>query len=579
MINSIFNSPYALTKGIPLSHQTVAEKLDCLLKSHSYEQGVFSSSHIAKLDRLEMFPSDACRILDKFGLNLYYVPVQYGGSIVNYEEILQLWRIVARRDLTVAIGHGKTFLGAICVWLGGSYQQSLRLSKEIVEGAIVSWGLTERHHGSDLLSGELKATKTANGWCINGEKWLINNAIRSHFICILSRTNLDRSPRAFSLFLVDKRQLPSQNFCCLQKERTHGIRGADISGIVFKNAEVPDKALLGKQGEGLEIVLKALQLTRTLCVAMSLGATDSALQLVLEFAKQHRLYNRYLIELPQTRRTLGEVFTKLIVTEVVSIVASRCIQALTEEMSIVSAITKSFVPSTVDEIIDQLSEQLGARAFLTEQYENGMFQKIERDHRIIAIFDGSTIVNRNALINQFHILTNAYYSKCYDQKGIIQATTLTTTLPEFDPKRLNLLSNKGCSILQSLPFAVKKVCEYVNQGVLSPKTGDLSREMQKYTELIINKISKYNPSSNNTPTESFMLAMQYELCFAGAACLQLWLNTHKILSNCKPSLWQNAFWLEASLTFILERSIFESKIKNRDIYECMFDKLIENEKL
>ena len=62
---------------------------------------------------------------------------------------------------------------------------------------------------------------------------------------------------------------------------------------------------------------------------------------------------------------------------------------------------KSFVPTLVDGVIADLGELLGARAFLDDVYADGAFPKLERDHRIIAIFDGSTAVNRNALINQF----------------------------------------------------------------------------------------------------------------------------------------------------------------------------------
>lgn len=58
----------------------------------------------------------------------------------DFEQPLQLIRMLARRDLTVAIGHGKTFLGAVCVWVGATHEQASRFARRIGDGAIVSWG-------------------------------------------------------------------------------------------------------------------------------------------------------------------------------------------------------------------------------------------------------------------------------------------------------------------------------------------------------------------------------------------------------------------------------------------------------
>src|SRR5690606_29254778 len=106
---------------------------------------------------------------------------------------------------------------------------------------------------------------------IDGEKWLINNATRGDLVCVLARTGAVGEARGHSLFLVDKHVLPPGSYRCLPKVRTHGVRGADISGIAFTGAEVPADAMVGEPGTGLEVLLKALQITRTLCGGMSLG--------------------------------------------------------------------------------------------------------------------------------------------------------------------------------------------------------------------------------------------------------------------------------------------------------------------
>ncbi|MFJ1616885.1 acyl-CoA dehydrogenase family protein [Streptomyces sp. NPDC088249] len=55
---------------------------------------------------------------------------------------------------------------------------------------------------------------------------------------------------------------------------------------------------MGEVGDGIETVLKALQLTRTVCVSLSLGAADTALRIAVDYARDRILYSRRLIELP-----------------------------------------------------------------------------------------------------------------------------------------------------------------------------------------------------------------------------------------------------------------------------------------
>src|SRR4051794_9891538 len=69
------------------------------------------------LDEREAFPERATLTLDAWGLPRFYVPVASGGALRSFEVLAALARVVARRDLTVAIAHAKTFLGAGPVWV------------------------------------------------------------------------------------------------------------------------------------------------------------------------------------------------------------------------------------------------------------------------------------------------------------------------------------------------------------------------------------------------------------------------------------------------------------------------------
>ncbi|WP_216586707.1 acyl-CoA dehydrogenase family protein [Streptomyces brasiliscabiei] len=532
---------------------TTTADLETLLTAH--EDDLFAPDALAGLDDREEFPADAVRVLDDAGLPAHYVLPPDG----DLDETVRLLRAVARRDLTVAIAHGKTFLGAAPVWVAGTPDQAARLAARVRAGEPVCWGLTERGHGADLLAGEFAAeaeggigpdvddgsgSGSGNGvaWRLTGEKWLINNATRSTLACVLARTDPAGGARGFSLFLVDKRRLPEGAWRNLPKVRTHGIRGADISGFALEGAPVPADALVGQEGDGIPVVLKTLQLTRITCAALSLGAADHALRLARDFATGRELYGRRLADVPHVRRILGRAAAAALTAEAVSVLSARSAHTLPGELSAISAITKAYVPTLTQDTLGALGELLGVRGFLTSP-PGGGFAKLERDHRICAIFDGSTAVNRAALLNQLPRLTRQLSRRRTDGEGLRAAADLTAPLPPFAPDRLTLLSVTGCSAVQALPDLVARVRR---QG--PPGTGPLLDRLLAELARLEAESAEFVPVAGGLPSTAFRLAEAYERAYAAAACLLLWLENPPLRTG---RLGGDGLWLRACLTGLL----------------------------
>jgi len=569
---------------------TLAENLERHLGDPDNPAIVFSFARCAELDAQEKFPDAICDNLREWGVQRYYVPVQYGGALIDFEQALQLIRMVARRDLTVAIGHGKTFLGGVCAWVSAESGQARRLAERILAGDAIAWGLTEREHGSDLLAGEVVAELAPDGYHINGEKWLINNATRGTMISLLARSKAEGGPRGFDMLLIDKQTLADDCFQYLPKETTHGIRGADISGIVFKDAHVPADAVIGASGSGLETVLKGLQLTRTLCASLSLGAGDHALRLAMRFAKKRCLYDKTLITLPRARRVLLNAYADHLLAEAMALVGTRSIQAMTEEMSVTSAIIKYLVPSRTDSMISILARFLGGRSFLVDAdtYADGMFQKVQRDHRIVGLFDGNTLVNLNAIINEFPTLARAYCRNRGKQNEKTKAAletvfNLSATLPAFDPGRLTLISRQGASVLSALPDLLSRLTELAAQRPSLVALLSTVQRLLVLTDALHQRIGEQQQVRVHVPLTSFELAQQYALCYAAVAALGLWLGTQAQVNDAEVgSIWHSGHWLKMVLARVLtalgeNTAASDEAINNSDADEAMLAHFIQQE--
>jgi alkylation response protein AidB-like acyl-CoA dehydrogenase len=500
----------------------------------------------AELDAAERFPEELCARLDAFGLPAHYVPPEYGGSLDDHELLLRLWRTVARRDLSAAVAHGKTYLGAVSVWLAGSREQAEATAAAVLSGVPVAWALSEPDHGADLLHGSLTATARPDGYRLDGVKWPINNATRAAYLTVLARTGEPGAARGHSLFLVAKAALEPGTWRALPKVATHGVRGIDISGVEFTGASVPATALIGQEGTGVETVLRGLQLTRTLCSALSLGAGEHALRLAAEFAATRVIQRRPLIERPQPRAVLARCAALLAAVEAAALVGSRSIHGLTGEMSVTSSVVKSLAPTLVDAGIGELAELLGVRSYLTGVYQHGAFQKVVRDHQIVSVFDGSTPVNRSALAQQFPRLARGFAAGSVDVEGLAEAVAVGERPRPLDLAALTPLSRRGCSVVQSLPMLVESV---VRPGVptgLAEHATALCATARRVCDLM----ARVRPAAR-PPMAAYELAAAYELCYAGAACLHLW-AAHEDRHRGEP-LWEDGLWARAALRAVLAR--------------------------
>ncbi|WP_446226121.1 acyl-CoA dehydrogenase family protein [Nocardia sp. IBHARD005] len=492
-------------------------------------------------DRIDEFPTGAVALLDQHRLFEYYVPVEYGGRLDDYAATMDIIRTIARRNVTLAVAHGKTFLGAVTIWVGADQQLAQRVADVILSGTAVSWGLTERGHGSDLLSGDMRLTRDEHdNLVLDGEKWLINNATRGGALTLLVRSKPEGGPRGFDLVFFDKSRHDA--YRPVPKELTHGIRGADISGIRIESAVVDEADLVGRAGTGLETVLRGLQLTRTLCCALSLGAADSALDAALEFARTRTLYGRALVDLPDARRILGEALADQFLNEAFAFVVARSIHELPAELSLHCAAAKFLVPTRTEAMLRRLRGLVGARSVLDG--DDRVLGRIERDHRIVSLFDGNTVVNLSSLISQFSLLSG---------KDGLPAETMAATCrmdrvpAPVEHARLSLLAKRGSSALRSLAATAQATA----QDPGTPETlRTLIAETSRLTDAETARAAGQPLIAADTPNSSFVVAERLSLCLGAACAIHFWYANRD--DRDRHPLWRDGLWLEAVLGRVLD---------------------------
>ncbi|ELP52558.1 acyl-CoA dehydrogenase, middle domain protein [Microcystis aeruginosa TAIHU98] len=527
-----------------LKQYWTAEALEKDLGDPLNPDNPLSYKRVIEIDESEEFPHEEIRWLYDWKLQHYYIPTDCGGEFTSFEEFVAFVRVLSRRDQTIGIAF-TTLFWSFLNWMAGTPEQKQKLARFIMDdyGALCL-GYSEKEHGSDLINGDLTATKVEGGYILNGEKWPINRATISGISFILAKTDANGGPKCLTLFMVDKRQLDPEKYYNLPKIYTHGVRASDMSGIGFKDCFVPDSMRLREEGDGLELALKGFQITRMLCAAFSHGAADTALRTTLGFAVNRVIYNKNVMDLPQPRRTLVDAFLDILICDCETIPAARGFHIIPEQFSVWASVVKYFVTVRLEEMVNSVYVVLGSRFYMREEHEFGIFQKLLRDNSIISMFDGSSIVNLHALILQLRPLTK-YRAKRNSRtmsalKTRLEAIfSLEKSVPPFEPNNLELFGRGMDDSLQGLEIALDILEGLKNSDEVDPEIlenllmlGNLVlEELNAHDEKISQ--SKFEYGHDQSP-ELFEIAKKYCTLHAASACLHTWLYNRSILGEFLP---------------------------------------------
>lgn len=533
------------------------ERMEALLGPPDDPAGPFSFAQALSADEQEQLPQPALDQLREHGWHQYLVPLELGGRFDSCEEFMMLGRALARRDMSVAVSQS-TQLWSMVTWIGGTGEQRRALAAQMLQGDVIPClAYSESSHGADLLANEFQATPAADGYLLTGQKWPINRAVTSTHAFLLARTSSEHPQRSQSLFLVDKSRLDPQRSSPLPKVPTYGLRGCDISGIAFDRAWIEPQARIGKEGEGLELALRGLLVTRTFCPGLSLGAGDTMLRVVARYLEQRRLYGGPATAIPHVRETLASIYLSLLVGEAVSLVAARGLHLFPQEASTWSSIAKVRVTRLVDDGARALARVMGARYYMRDAAEQGIFQKMLRDSAVVSLFDGSEAVCLDSLAAQLTLMARAHrrprqedWSALYD---------LRVPLEPFRPEKITVFGAGRDAVLASVPHLLRQMDaleadEYCGTEELAGLR-EQAHTVQSLIDILFAEVEQLHAgrvvagagldgqSTKNTPAQLVSLAMRCTQLHAGVAALGLWLHNRDHLGT----FFAGADWIGVAL--------------------------------
>lgn len=515
----------------PANIYETAEALERHLGDPMDPDAPMSYRDIMALDEREEYPERHLELLHGWGLQRQFVPHEHGGMLDSYQRVLMLHRTVARRDITTATCGMLYSIGYSALLVGGSPAQKQRYGDLLLKGGKIAWGLSEQASGSDVIANGTTAVRTEKGYRINGWKWPIGYATRGDATMIYARTGEGAQPNAYTVFMFDKRDADRERYTHHQRERLFGLRGMDLSAIRFNDLELPESAVVGREGEGLEIVLKSAQLMRSGVIAASLGGLDTALRLALGFARERRLFGVLLSNNDVTRRQLCESFADLLIGEIQMMATSRALHLNPRQLNLWASVAKYQVPTMVERALQSLATVIGCRYYLREHFGYGMFQKMVRDAGMVSFVDGNTLVNLKVIALQMEMT----FARLARAEGRVDPSVAASLARLFDPlgevppagfSQLTVFSRGDDPILEGFADSLQRLSARIDEaGIDRPalqRALDLGeallrrlRQLAEDTAADRRRIGR----EFNQSAEIFVLARRYALLHAAASCV------------------------------------------------------------
>jgi butyryl-CoA dehydrogenase len=242
-----------------------------------------------EIDQEEKLPLEVLEKAAMQGFLGALLPEDYEGvalDTISYCLLLEeLARACTATAMTISVHNG---LASKTILENGSDAQKNKYLEAMAFGEKIGcFALTEPAAGSDIAALETKARREGQDYVLNGCKtWASNGEIADVFL-VFAVTDPEAGENGISAFIMER---DPPGFKVGYREPTLGLRGLTCNTLYLDDCRVSAENLLGGEGEGLKIAMKALDFSRLSLSAICLGGAEAALEAGVQFAVEREQF-------------------------------------------------------------------------------------------------------------------------------------------------------------------------------------------------------------------------------------------------------------------------------------------------
>jgi acyl-CoA dehydrogenase len=258
-------------------------------------------------DENQEFPQDIWDRLAELGIMGLPFPEEYGGAGGDIlDEALVVEELARGANPIANLFIATVSFGGYSILKSGNEQQRAELLPEMSAGRLpMALALTEPAGGTDMLNGvQARATETADGWSISGQKVFCSGAQEAKLMVVVAVTDPKPAKRTggMTMFLVD----PTTPGIEIVPQPKVGNRVPHSCFVFLDEVKVPKDAVLGEVGRGFHQIMQTLNNERILIAAQSLGFGRGALEDGVQYANERIAFGKPIGQFQAVQHKLAE---------------------------------------------------------------------------------------------------------------------------------------------------------------------------------------------------------------------------------------------------------------------------------
>lgn len=343
---------------------------------------------VAEIEASETFPPDILDLFRKQKLMGIAFPTEYGGGGGDEVVVCILMEELARVFSDAVLWCAVSLLGGQPILIAGTEEQKRRIMPALASGQkMCALGLTEPEAGSDVAGIRTTAVRDGDHYVLNGAKRFISLGNVADYVSIFAKTDPSSRHRGLSVFLVEK---GTPGFSVARLEDKLGWRSTPTAELVFKNCRVPAENLLGSEGQGWEIAMKTLDITRPGVGAIAVGIAQGAYETAVGYAKERTQFGAPIASFQAIQLKLADMAIDIEASRLLVYKAAVMVDEGSPEVPYYASIAKAFATDAAMRVTTEAVQVLGGSGYVKDFPVERFF----REAKLTQIFEGANEVQR-----------------------------------------------------------------------------------------------------------------------------------------------------------------------------------------
>ena len=344
----------------------------------------------AEIDRTGQFPLDLAREIGKHGFQGLPYPAVYGGSGAGYVSFVLVLEQLCCASMTVGAIMSVNTVPEEGIFRFGNEEQKQRLLTPLAEGKWLGGiGFTEADTGSDPRAITTVARRSGKGFVITGQKQFMALAPALNVVLLFARREKEEGLNAF---IVDS---SSPGFTLREPCETMGLRGLGTSVVYLDDVYVPEENLIGKEGQGFDILLEAISVERMSVAMQGVGVAQAALELSLDYARQRKALGRPIAKMQAIQQALAEMASRIEAARWL-VYRTAFLRDRGQSIQYESSMAKLFASQVAVEVTRTAMQVHGAYGTM----KSLPVERLYRDAKMTEIYVGISEVHRSIIANR-----------------------------------------------------------------------------------------------------------------------------------------------------------------------------------